>query len=184
MVYNSIIGITMILSYKHVMWLTKPFFFFFFWNFRKLQIRVNDQRSWSDPRPTYLISDLNRHGGSQEGSFVCWSFAEVFSQKYNLLQVLCTNQIFVWKYKLLWSQRLQIFFSFLSKCVKLQHLCFKCEQRKMLAFTLTHTPTRGENLKMKKSFAVEFWCFSKCQRGFNGFSKLPGGKEIDVIRWI
>lgn len=48
----------------------------------------------------------------------------------------------------------------------------------------THTPTRGENLKMKKSFDVEFWCFSKCQRGFNGFSKLPGGKEIDVIRWI
>lgn len=48
--------------------------------------------------------------------------------------------------------------------------------------THTHTNTRWK-FKNEKSF-VEFWCFSKCQRGFNGLSKLPGGKKIDVIRWI
>lgn len=97
------------------MWYDGQNRFFFCEFFLTLQNRLDYQPGWNELRRTHWLPGLSgksvKQHGAQRSSYDCWDFAAkihiiIFPQKYNLLQGHNTNRIFVWKYKLLWSQRL------------------------------------------------------------------------------
>lgn len=169
--------------------------------FLKLQNRLDYQPGWNELRRTHWLPGLSRKSGvrqhgAQRSSYDCWDFAAkihiiIFPQKYNLLQGHNTNRIFVWKYKLLWSQRLHnLFFSEVSVCsnsTRVLNVSRKYQTEKGGWRSYKGGKSRLTAAGKNKIFDVELrdrqsGLFSKYWRVFKGLSKLPLDREVDVAR--